>query len=386
MISKAVKKYDSDRYVKHFKCQDHLFSMLFCVLEKCNSLREVSHGMLAMADKKESLRINHIPKKSTLADANANRNVKFFEEIYHSLLLKYNFVISDSQILDILKKEIKIIDSTTIGLFKEILKCTGRKSISGKSKGGIKAHSVINVDEKAPELVWFSSGATNDQNFLKKLKCDKNIVYVFDKGYNDYKIFKLFSENETGFVTRIKDNAKFEKINENSISENIHSGVISDTVIEVEVKENGVVSKLKLRKVNFYDRENKKEFEFITNLFDFRPATIAALYKLRRQIELVFKQLKQNFPLKYFLGDNENAIKIYCVLIVNLLLEVIRKTLKKKWSFSNLVSFCRIHLFNYIHVLKFLESSEQEWGINKEYYRQLGLFDKNFGTEYFSSV
>ncbi|WP_310559420.1 IS4 family transposase, partial [Flavobacterium sp.] len=269
-----------------------------------------------------------------------------------------------------------------------ILKCTGRKSLSGKSKGGIKAHSVLNADEKVPEMVWFSSGATNDQQFLKKLKLDSNTIYVFDKGYNDYKAFKLFTDNETGFVTRLKDNAKFEINEENSISDTIHSGVLLDTIIEVEVKENNLVSKLKLRKIRFYDRENKRVFEFITNLFDFRADTVAALYKIRWQIELVFKQLKQNFPLKYFLGDNENAIKIqiYCALIANLLIEVIRKTLKKKWSFSNLVSFCRIHLFNYIHIVKFLESSEKQWEIDKNYYVQFGLFDKNSADEILSSA
>ncbi len=63
IITQAVKNHNSDRYVKHVKSQDHLFSMLFCVLEKCNSLREVAQGMLALSDKKESFGINHIPKE-----------------------------------------------------------------------------------------------------------------------------------------------------------------------------------------------------------------------------------------------------------------------------------------------------------------------------------
>ena len=94
-----------------------------------------------------------------------------------------------------------------------------------------------------------------------------------------------------------------------------------------------------------------------------RADLVAAIYKLRWQIELLFKQLKQNFPLKYFLGDNENAIKIqiYCALIANLLMTVIQKTLKKSWAFSNLVSFCKIHLFNYIHLLLFLEDPDKDW-------------------------
>ena len=151
---------------------------------------------------------------------------------------------------------------------------------------------------------------------------------------------------------------------------------MEDEIIEIKVREGKDTTKLKLRKVKFYDRENKREFEFITNLFEMRADLIAALYKIRWQIELLFKQLKQNFPLKYFLGDNENAIKIqiYCVLIVNLLLSVIKKKLKRSWAFSNLVSFCKIHLFNNLNLLKFLENPEKDWKIEKQNLEQLTLF------------
>jgi IS4 transposase len=241
---------------------------------------------------------------------------------------------------------------------------------------------VINADEKVPNLVWFTPATTHDHKFLEKLKCDEHTLYIFDKGYNDYKAFEHFSEQKTGFVTRIKDNAKYEVTQTNGIPENIHSGVLSDEIIEVEVNKGSVKTKLKLRKIKYYDREHKRSFEFISNLFEFRADTIAALYKIRWQIELLFKQIKQNFPLKYFLGDNENAIKIqiYCVLIVNLLMGVIKKSLKRQWSFSNLVSFCRIHLFNYIHLTKFLESPENEWKLNTENDGQIGLFDDYLGT------
>ena len=382
MIQKAVEKYNSDRYVKRFKSQDHLFSMIFCCIEKCNSLREVSGGMLGLSGKEETVRINHLPKKSTLADANKGRKIDFFEEIYNNLLKKYSFVLSDSRVEIALGKKVKIVDSTSISLFKDILKCVGRKSSNGKSKGGIKSHTVINADEKVPNLVWFTSAATHDHQFLEKLKCDEHTVYIFDKGYNDYKAFEHFTNQKTGFVTRIKENAKFELTQTNDIPENIHSGVLSDEIIEVEVNKEGVKTTLKLRKIKYYDREHKRSFEFISNLFEFRADTIAALYKIRWQIELLFKQIKQNSPLKYFLGDNENAIKIqiYCVLIVNLLLGVIKKSLKRKWSFSNLVSFCRIHLFNYIHLTKFLESPEKDWELNTQSYGQLGLFDDYLAT------
>lgn len=376
IIKDAVKKNDSDRYVKRFKSKDHLISMLFCSFAKCNSLREISGAMLGLSGKTGNFQLNHIPKRSTLSDANKKRKVEVFEDIYNKLLFEYGSVLSDSRIQDVLKKQVKIVDSTTISLFKNILSCVGRKSKDGKSKGGIKVHTVINADEQVPSLVWFSPAAAHDHNFLEKLKCDDNTIYVFDKGYNDYKAFKHFTDHETGFITRIKDNANYDIITVKEVSEEIHSGVLSDEIIEIEVKEGKVSSKLKVRKVKFYDRENKREFEFITNLFELRADLIAALYKIRWQIELLFKQLKQNYPLKYFLGDNENAIKIqiYCVLIVNLLIAVIKKRLKRSWAFSNLVSFCKIHLFNYIQLMNFLENPEKDWILSKEETRQMAFF------------
>ncbi len=379
-ISDAVKKHDSDRYVKRFKSKDHLISMLFCSFAKCNSLREVSGAMLGLSGKTSGFGLNHIPKRSTLSDANKNRKVEFFEEIYNNLLLEYSSVISDSRIKEVVKKQVKLVDSSTISLFKDILKCVGRKPKDGKSKGGIKVHAVINADEIVPSLVWFSSAATHDHRFLEKLECDDKTIYVFDKGYNDYKAFRHFSTQKTGFVTRIKDNARYDIVETNEVPDELHSGVLLDEIIEVDIKDGEKMSKLKLRKVKFYDRENKREFEFITNLFELRADLIAAFYKVRWQIELLFKQLKQNFPLKYFLGDNENAIKIqiYCVLIVNLLIAVIKKKLKRSWSFSNLVSFCKIHLFNYIQLVNFLENPEKDWIIDQNKSNQLTLYEALF--------
>lgn len=144
--------------------------------------------------------------------------------------------------------QVKIVDSTKISLFKDILSCVVRKSKDGKIKGGIKVHMVINADEKVPSLVWFSPAKTHDQNFLEKLKCDDNTIYVFDKGFNDYKAFKYFTINQTGFVTRIIDNANYDIVRVKDVSDEIHSGVLLDEIIEIEVKGGKEASKLKVEK------------------------------------------------------------------------------------------------------------------------------------------
>ncbi|MDR2908238.1 MAG: IS4 family transposase [Bacteroidales bacterium] len=377
IIRSSVKRCNSDYYIKRFKTRDHLISMLFCVFAKCSSLREVSGAMLGLSGKAKHFRLENLPYRSTLSDANKRRSCEVFEQIYYRLLKNYRHVISDSRFKDAINKDVEIFDSTTLTLFKEILKSAGRQPSNGKRKGGIKMHTVINVDETVPKLVWFTSSATNDRFLLKKLELSSDKIYVFDKGYNDYHVFLRFTENQTGFVTRIQEKSVYQTLAQNPIEDHIHSGVKEDTIIELTVKQEDGEKKLKLRKVVFYDRSLKREFEFLTNLFEMRADLIAALYKIRWQIELLFKQLKQNFPLKYFLGDNENAIKIqiYCALIVNLLLTVVQKQIKKRhWAFSNLVTFCRIQLFNYIHLYRFLEDPEKDWRKTENNIVQLALF------------
>ena len=377
-IKTVAKQHMSDHYVKKFDTSDHLISMLFSTFAHCTSLREVAASMLGLKGKMSHFQLKNIPYKSTLSDANKRRSHLVFQDIYYSLLKENHPIISDSRQSYAWENRLEIIDSSTISLFKDILSCVGRKPITGKRKGGIKVHTQINLQEKVPKLIWFSAATTHDKQFLKHLQLEKGKIAVFDKGYNDYKTFDEFTQNDIFFVTRLKSNAVYETVKENEIPTYIDDSVIKDEIIHVDVKENGKYLKTtELRKITYWDNENKRFFEFITNLNGMNALHIALIYKKRWQIELLFKQLKQNFPLKFFLGDNENAIKIqiWCTLIVNLLLTVIHKKIKRKWAFSNLASFCRLHLFNYIHLMKFLENPEKDW--IKEYDPQLQL---NFNT------
>jgi len=364
LVSRVVKNHNSDYYTKRFDTSDHLISMLFSTFANCSSLREVAGAMLGLKGKTNHFQLKNIPHKSTLSDANARRSHEVFQAIYYLLYKEYSGIISDSRKQYVWEQRVEIIDSTTISLFRDILSCVGRKSVNGKIKGGIKVHTQINLQEHVPKLVWFSSATTHDKKFLKKLKLEKGKIAVFDKGYNDYKTFDEFTQNDIYFVTRLKSNATYETVVENDIPSYIDEGVLKDEMIKVDVKESGKYLKTtELRRIAYWDDEHKRCFEFITNIRGMNAGHIALIYKKRWQIELLFKQLKQNFPLKYFLGDNENAIKIqiWCTLIVNLLLTVIHKKIKRKWAFSNLANFCRLHLFNYIHLIKFLENPEKDW-------------------------
>lgn len=374
IITRTVSRHNSDRYYKRFKTYDHLVTMLYATLSGVSSLRELSTILLACEGRIGHLNLKHFPKRSTLSDANKNRNSEVFSNIYYELFKTYRSFLSDSSPLSLPVKHLKIVDSTTISLFSDILKGVGRNPINGKKKGGIKMHTMINALEDVPCLVRFSSAATHDHTFLKELNLEKGSFVVFDKAYNDYLQYQQWSENEIYFVTRQKDNAVYKSIKEFDLSDTTSDAVLKDERISVQKKEKTV----ELRRIAYWDNEKEKVFEFITNHFELGPDKIASIYKHRWQIETMFKRLKQNFPLKYFLGDNQNAIEIqiWCGLIIQLLMLVIQRKTKRKWAYSNMVSMIRFHLMTYIDLFKFLEDPDKKWKelTTKPPDKQLSLF------------
>jgi hypothetical protein len=358
-INRTAKESKSDRYYKRFKTIDHLITMMYVVLSGCNSLREITGIMLACEGKINHLGINYFPKRSTISDANRNRKSEVFSEIYFGLYNKYRKIISDSRLKDTVIKHLKIVDSTTISLFCDVLKGVGRKPLNGKKKGGIKMHTMINASEDVPTLVRFSSATTHDHTFLKDLELKKGSIVVFDKGYNDYGQYRQWNLDGIYFVTRQKENAVWSSLGEFIIPEQTDNGVLKDEKIKIEKDGQSI----ELRRIAYWSEEQKKVYEFISNNYELAPDKIAEIYKRRWQIELLFKRLKQNFPLKYFLGDTQNAIEIqiWVSLIVQLLMLIIQRQAERKWAYSNLVSVVRFHLMTYIDLFKFLKSPEADW-------------------------
>lgn len=235
MINRIARKHMSDHYIKKFNTSDHLISMLFSTFAHCTSLREVAASMLGLKGKTDHFQLKHIPYKSTLSDANKRRSHLVFQDVYYSLLKEYHPIISDSRQMYSWENKLEIIDSSTISLFKDILNSVGRKSNTGKRKGGIKVHTQINLQEKVPKLVWFSAATTHDKQFLKHVKLEQGKIAVFDKGYNDYKTFDEFTQNGVFFVTRLKSNATYESVKENDIPPYIDNGIIKDEIIRVDI-------------------------------------------------------------------------------------------------------------------------------------------------------
>lgn len=362
-IRKIAKKHDAERYVKKFTTYHHLVVMLFVAFEGYHSIRETILGLLANAHKLSHLGISYLVRRSTFSEANGRRSSKVFGDIYMSVYRKHASFLADSRLSDVEMKRLYIMDSTTISLFKDILRGVGRNPKEGKKKGGIKAHTIIRASENVPCLIRYSEAARHDHMFLEEVhSLAAGSIITFDKGYVDYAQYEAFTKSNIWYVTRLKDNALYKARNEYDIPDEVDSGVLKDEEIVLYYGDNKK-QEHRARRIAYWDDENKRLFEFITNNFELSPEKIALIYKKRWQIELLFKQLKQNFPLKYFLGDNENAIEIqiWIAMLANLLITLVKGRVKRKWAFSNLVSIIRQQLMNYINIYDFLQDPEGSW-------------------------
>jgi len=361
-ISGSSKALGADKYVKRFTSYKHVVVMLFAAFEGYNSIRETVLGLLSNAHKLQHLGLDYIVRRSTLSEANARRTPAVFAKAYYDTYNRFSGSLADSCLSKLDIKRLYIMDSTTITLFKDILKGVGRNPDNGRKKGGIKAHTIIRSQDNQPCFIRYTESAKHDHLLLKEVDLPEESILCFDKGYVDYAQYEVFTQKRIWYVTRLKDNALYQARQEFDIPDETDSGVLKDEQIELSYGKNKAEKHL-CRRIAYWDSEKNRLFEFITNNMELPAEDIALIYKKRWQIELLFKQLKQNFPLKYFLGDNENAIiiQIWSVMLANLLLMILKSQIQRRWAFSNMVSVIRQHLMSYINAYSFFENPEKAW-------------------------
>lgn len=319
--------------------------------------------MIAEVRKLHHIGIETIPRRSTLSDANARRSEKIFEEIYQDLYQRNKEkLISDSRKsnTESWMDRLYIIDSTTITLFSNmIFKGVGRHPKTGKKKGGIKVHSVIHANEGVPCDVQFTSAATNDSFMLAPSHYGHNDIVTLDRAYINYAKFEELTDRGVICVTKMKKNLNYEVLLD-CMEQNMDGKMQYREQIVVFRK--GEINHI-ARIVTYVDIKKGKQpklISLLTNDFDMTAETIVDIYRKRWQIESLFKQIKQNFPLRYFYGESGNAIKIqiWVTLIANLLISILQKSLQRKWSFSGLATIIRIILMYYINLAKFLNQPD----------------------------
>jgi hypothetical protein len=206
----SSKKHQANRYYKRLPFRVHLVILLYRVFSYCNGLRELSEGLLACEGKLSHLDFDKAPARSTLSDESNGRDYRVFESLYYGLLNKYHSCISDSRLKGLSIRNLRIIDSSTIQLFSDILQGVGRNRLDGaRKKGGFNVHAMMDAFSDAVEFARIIEGRNHDQRFLYHLKLVANSWVVFDKAYTTYGQCSKWTREKIWFVTPERKNADY---------------------------------------------------------------------------------------------------------------------------------------------------------------------------------
>ena len=303
-----VRKYDGNKYVKHFSCWNQLLAMMFGQLSNRESLRDVVVALEAHHSKCKFLGIGSKPvAKTTLASANQNRDYRIFED-FAFYMMKEACEKRATDLLDIPGKKYAF-DSTTIPLCLSTFPWARFR----RKKGGVKAHVLYDIEAQVPAFYTVTTASRHDSTAMRSIPYEPNAYYMFDRAYDSFKELYRIHITDSFYVVRAKTNLKYKTV---KWKRRMPKNVLTDA----EVKLTGYMSEKNypesFRLVRYYDEEEEREFTFLTNAKHLTALEVAELYKKRWLVELFFKWLKQHLKIKKFWGTTENAVRIQIAIAI----------------------------------------------------------------------
>ena len=348
----AVRKHQAERHARGFSSWGQLVAMLFCQLAQAKSLREITEGLQASEGKLKHLGLPEAPARSTLAYANSRRPWQLFETVFQQLLgdCQRRLGAAKAGAKLGLPGKLLSLDATVIDLCAAVFDWAQFRT----TKGAVKLHLLLDHDGYLPCYAVITEGKVHEIQVARKLKLQPGTMLVFDRGYTDYDWFQRLTEEGVHFVTRLKDNATYILVERRKTQ---GEGVRSDEIMVLEKQARSEDAPF-LRRIRYWDEVHQRELVFLTNHLDLPAATVAAVYKERWQIELLFKALKQNLRIKTFVGTTANALKtqIWTALIALLAVKYLQLQATFCWSLSRLIALLRQQLFVYRNLWRWLES------------------------------
>jgi Transposase DDE domain/Domain of unknown function (DUF4372) len=354
-FKRCVERYKGEHRVKEFSCWEQFLAMAFGQLALRRSLRDIVIGLSAMSHKLYHLGFRSIVTRSTLADANENRDWRIYRDYAEILIGQTRKLYADDRIFNLeLDGTVYVIDSTTIELCLNLFPWARLKKV----RAAVKLHLAMELKGNIPAFFHISDGKSHDIHFLDILEFEAGAYYTMDRGYVDFG--RLYKIHQAGafFVTRAKDNFSFKRILSNPVDKS--TSVICDQVVRLRGYKAAKDYPEKLRRVKYYDSETNHTYVFLTNNFILPALTIALLYKYRWQVELFFKWIKQHLSIENFWGRSENAVKtqICIALCAYLLVAILKKKLGLKRNSYEILQILSLCLFNKTPLLKLLSNYE----------------------------
>jgi hypothetical protein len=336
-----VKRHRGEHHARGFTCWEQFVAMLFCQLGRAQSLREICGGLASCEGKLVHLGVPGAPPKSTLAYANANRPWQLYRAVFESVLERCQHVVARHGRKFRFKNKLLSIDATTIELCASLFDWAKFR----RTKGAVKLHLVLDHDGYLPSFAVITDGKKPDVKVARRLRFAPDTIVVMDRGYLDFAWFGQLTAQGVFFVTRPKHNTAYRVLEERPTPE--RTLVVRDEVIELSGQKAERACPYRLRRIEVVVPETGELLTLLSNHLAFAASTVAAIYKERWQIELLFKALKQNLRIKTFVGTSPNAlhIQIWTALIAMLLVRYLQLRSRFGWSLSNLVALLRMNLF-----------------------------------------
>ena len=350
----AVSQYSGNRYVKKFTTWNQLTTLLYSQAGNKNTLRDIQTALGTQQPKLYHLGLPAV-KRSTLADANAQRDYRIMEKLFYHLLDRCQQIAPPHKFR--FKNPVYSFDSTTIDLCLELFPWATFR----QTKGAIKLHCQLDLRGHIPSFAVMTDGKCHDIRAAKAfLDILPDSIYVLDRGYNDFNWFRHIDESKALFVTRAKDNLKYVVTGQQEID--LKKGLLFDKTIQLS----SFYAKKKyhkpLRLVGFYDSVSQNTYYFLTNNFSLSAWTIAQIYKARWQVELFFKWIKQHLKIKTFLGTSKNAVmtQIWVAMIYFLLLAYIKFQTRFKNSLFHLHRLIQNTLLDRLSLIDLLHLTDKK--------------------------
>ena len=296
-----VRQTGAEHAAKGFSSWSQFVAMLFCQLGRAHSLREIEGGLKSCEGKLAHLGIE-APARSSLSYANAHRPWELFQQVFYGL---YETVAASVRAPRKFRFKHKLVslDSTVIDLCLSMYDWAKFR----RTKGAVKLHLVLDHDGYLPCFGIITEGSVHDVKVAQQIHFAPGTIVVDDRGYNDYRLFAKWTEAGVFFVTRMKDNAQFEVIEEREPPQNRR--ILRDQTIELSGAGAQEKCPHRLRRIEAVREDTGETLVFLTNHHGLGASTIAAIYKDRWAVELFFKALKQNLKIKTFVGTTANAVK-----------------------------------------------------------------------------
>jgi len=367
---RCVKRYDGNYKVQSFTCLDQYLCLFFAQLTYRESLRDITTCLLGMQNKLYHMGIRGTIARSTLADANENRDWRIYQDFAHILIHHARELYCKDSFGVTLNDTVYALDSTTIDLCLALFPWAKFRT----HKGAVKMHTLLDLRGNIPSFIAITDGKVHDVNILDMLMIEPGSFYIMDRGYIDFDRLYHIHKSQGFFVIRGKSNLSFNRQYSHPVDKS--TSVRCDQTIMLAGKKSAKEYPEKMRRIKYADPETGKLFVFLTNNFFLAAEVIAQLYKSRWQIELFFKWIKQHLRIKAFYGTSENAVKtqIWTAISAYVLIALVKKRMNLDISLYTFLQILSVSVFEKVHIKQLVMNSVYK---TQETYtcNQLNLFD-----------